>query len=81
MKTPPEKQEQRLMTIFHLLLDLELEFCCSLERNLKGRTPPRKVTRVIKRIVATFSFSSLSPDSELLPAPKLLVLVSVSIFM
>ena len=69
MNTPPEKHEHRLMKICHLLLDPELEFCWSLERNLKGRTPPRNVTRVITRIVATFSFSSLSP--ELLSVAKL----------
>ena len=79
MKTPPEKQEQRLITIFHLLLDPELEFCWSLERNLNGRTPPRKVTRVITRIVATFSFSSLS--SEVLPVARLFEWVSMSIFL
>ena len=78
MKTPPEKQEQRLMKIRHLLLDPELEFCWSFERNLKGRTPPRKVMRAINRMVATFSFSSLSP--ELLPVVKLFGLASISIF-
>lgn len=67
------------MRICHLLLDTELEFSWSLERNLNGRTPPRKVTRVITRIVATFSFSNLSP--ELLSIFKLFEWESISIFM
>ena len=75
MNTPPEKHEHRLMKICHLLLDPELEFCWSLERNLNGRTPPRNVTRVITRIVATFSFSSLSP--ELLSVAKLFGSISI----
>jgi len=59
IKTPPEKQEQRLMKVSHLLLEAWLVLSRSLEKNLNGRTPPRKVMSAMTIIVAIFSLNRL----------------------
>ena len=59
IKTPPEKQEQRLMKISHLRLEPLCVLSRSFDRNLKGIIPPRNVTQAITSIVAIFSLSSL----------------------
>ena len=54
MKTPPAKQEEKLISILHLLLLVTSGLCLSWENNVSGIMPNRKVMIVMASKVITY---------------------------
>ena len=55
MKTPPEKQEQRLMKVSQRVLEERSELCLSCENSLRGSIPQRNVMTIMANRVTIFS--------------------------
>ena len=54
MKTPPAKQEEKLISILHLILEDTSGLCLSWEKSLRGIIPNRKVMTVMASRVITY---------------------------
>ena len=61
MKTPPEKQEQKLMMVLQRVLDWSFWLCFTLEMGLTGSIPNKKVMAVMATNVMIFSVIKLTP--------------------
>ena len=61
MKTPPEKQEHRLMAVSHQALEARSLFCRSREKSFSGNIPQRNVITTMANRVIIFSVYKVSP--------------------
>ena len=61
MKTPPEKQEQKLMMVLQRVLDWSFWLCFTLEMGFTGSIPNKKVMAVMATNVMIFSVIKLTP--------------------
>jgi len=72
-KTPPAKQEQKLMNILHLILEDTSVLSLNWEKILSGSMPHKKVMEVIIRREITFSVPR--PIASIAARPSIAVIM------